>query len=181
MIGKYAPISLFAAMCAAAPAVSSTASFTTPPFRKREVPVALRERLRVRHRPCDVAHFLPGKREQAVVDFKVHLADDVQTVRQNEVVVPVDASPERVLERQNRAIARPLLRRLERVFELRARTRLAVRVRRERSRFAVRTGHALVRHANAILGIDGWINPLVVGGTRGRFRGHRTEGNAAFC
>ena len=127
MIGKYAPISLFAALRAAAPAVSSTASFTTPPVQVGEVPVALRRALA----GDDIARvmspiFCPGSASKQWLTLKVHLADDVQPVGQNEVVVPVDAAPERVLERQHRAIARShCLRRLERVFELRARTRLA--------------------------------------------------------
>ena len=47
------------------------------PVERGEVPVALRECLRVRHRARVVSLVLPGKRQQAVPHFEVHLADDV--------------------------------------------------------------------------------------------------------
>ena len=52
-------------------------------------------------------------------DFEVHLADDVQPVRQHEVVVAVDAPAEGVFEGKHRAVRRELLRGLIRFDSIR--------------------------------------------------------------
>lgn len=57
-----------------------------------QVPVHLRQRLRVGGDALDVRLCDARQREQAVNNLQVHLADDVQPVAQQQVVVAVDGA-----------------------------------------------------------------------------------------
>lgn len=89
----------------------------------------------------------PWEGEEAVVDGELHFPDDVEAVTEEEVVVPMNAPAERVLDGQNSSISDPQLDGLERDLELVARDGLAVRVGFPGGGFAVGAGHALVGDA----------------------------------
>ena len=73
-----------------------------------QVPVRLRERLRVRHCLLDVLLLDAGQREERVAHAERVLAEDVHlaVVAQHEVVVDVDRSTQRVLHRHRDVIDR---------------------------------------------------------------------------
>ncbi|BAT90461.1 hypothetical protein VIGAN_06171200 [Vigna angularis var. angularis] len=88
-----------------------------------------------------------GECQEAVVHRELDLADDVEAVAEEEVVVPVYRAAEGVFNRQHRAIRDPELHRLESHLELVARYGFPVRIRFSRCGLRVRSGNALVRHA----------------------------------
>ena len=75
----------------------------------REVPVALRERLGMALRASDVLLRLTWERQQAVPHLEIHLADDVQAMIEDQIVVTVDGATKGVLEGEHRAVGGPLL------------------------------------------------------------------------
>ncbi|KAK3443826.1 hypothetical protein EUGRSUZ_B03894 [Eucalyptus grandis] len=113
----------------------------------RQGVLALGERLRVRDHAREVLHARAGEREEAMVDRELDLADDVEAVAEEEVVVPVDRAAEGVLHRQDGAVRDPELHGLEGDLELVARDRLALRIGFPGGCFGVGSGDALVGHA----------------------------------
>ena len=113
-----------------------------------ERPLALRERLRVADHALQVLLLHAGDGHEAVVHGELHLADDVQAVAQQQVVVAVDAAAQGVLDGQDGSVREPELHGRERRLELLARDGLAARVGFRRSSFAVRAGHSLVCHSH---------------------------------
>ena len=109
--------------------------------------LALRECLRMRNHSREELLSDAGEREEAVVDRELDLADDVEAVAEEEVVVPVDRAAEGVFDRHNRSIGDPELHRLERNLELVAGNGLAVRIGLAGGCLGVRAGNALVRDA----------------------------------
>ena len=83
--------------------------------------------------------------QQAVVHRDGDLAHDVQAIPEQQVVVSVDAAPERVLHRQHRPICHPLSHGLEGDLELLAWDRLAAVVGSKGGAFTVCTRDALMR------------------------------------
>jgi hypothetical protein len=109
--------------------------------------LALRERLRVGDDAGEQLLAHAGQREEAVVDGELHLADDVEAVAEQEVVVAVDAAAEGVLDGEHGAVGDPELHGLERDLELVARDGVAARVHLGGGRLAVGVRDALVRDA----------------------------------
>ncbi|CAL5090266.1 unnamed protein product [Urochloa decumbens] len=109
--------------------------------------LALRERLGMRDDAGEEVPPHPGEREEAVVDGELDLADDVEPVAEEEVVVAVDAAAEGVLDGEHGAVRDPEFHRLERHLELVAGDGVAARVRLGGGRLAVGARHALVGHA----------------------------------
>ena len=71
------------------------------PLERAQKPLALRQRLRMRVDPPQAVERRAGQRQQVVHDRQLHLADDRQLVRQQQVVVAVDAAADRVLDRHD--------------------------------------------------------------------------------
>jgi hypothetical protein len=109
--------------------------------------LALRQRLRVADDAGEALLAHPREREEAVVDRELHLADDVEAVPEQEVVVAVDAAAQGVLHGEHGAVRGPQLHGLERHLELVAGDGVAALVRLPGRLLAVRARHALVRHA----------------------------------
>lgn len=107
--------------------------------------LALSESLRVRDNAREELFPHAGESQETVVNRKLNFSDDVETVTEEKIVVPMNRTSERVLHGQNRAIRDPKLNRLKRDFELIARNRLTVRVSFTGGGFGVRAGDALVR------------------------------------
>ncbi|RYQ97876.1 hypothetical protein Ahy_B08g093951 [Arachis hypogaea] len=124
----------------AAPAVSSTASRATlrPSFVRS---------LRVRDYAAEVLLSYAGESEEAVVDRELYLANDVEAVAEEEIVVPVDRSAKGVFNREYGAVGNPELHCLERHLKLVARYGLTVRVSFSGGGLGVCAGNALVRNA----------------------------------
>nr|GME11661.1 hypothetical protein CR513_54080 [Ipomoea batatas] len=108
--------------------------------------LALGECLRVAYDAREVVFSDAREREEAVVDRELDLADDVEAVAEEEVVVPVNRAAERVLHRENRSVGNPELHGLKRNLKLIARNRFAIRIRLSGRRFTVSAGNALIRH-----------------------------------
>ena len=96
-------------MCAAAPAVSSTASLMTPPLSSVRYPSHCASAWGWLCARSDVLLRLAWEREQAVPHLEIHLADDVQAMIEDQIVVTVDGATEGVLEGEHRAVGGPLL------------------------------------------------------------------------
>eukprot|EP00268_Persea_americana_P058205 TRINITY_DN7020_c0_g1_i1.p2 TRINITY_DN7020_c0_g1~~TRINITY_DN7020_c0_g1_i1.p2 ORF type:complete len:320 (-),score=41.53 TRINITY_DN7020_c0_g1_i1:261-1220(-) len=109
--------------------------------------LALREGLGVADDAGEI--LLPDAREgeETVVDGELDLADDVEAVAEEEVVVAVDAAAERVLDGEDGAVGDPELDGLESDLELVARDGLAVGVGFAGGGLTVGTGDALVGDA----------------------------------
>ena len=86
-----------------------------------------------------------GESEESVVDRDLNLADDVETVTEEEIVVSVNRTSERILHREDGTIRDPELHRLKRDVELITRDSFRVRVRFSGGSFGVRAGNSLVR------------------------------------
>ncbi|RDX67084.1 hypothetical protein CR513_54080, partial [Mucuna pruriens] len=112
----------------------------------RQCLLALRERLRMRYHAREEIFSDTREGEEAVVDRELDLADDVEAVAEEEVVVPVDRAAEGVFHREDGSVGDPELHRLERHLELVAGNGLAVRIGFAGGGFGVRAGNALVRH-----------------------------------
>ena len=80
---------------------------------------------------------------QELVWANFHPMKDTSVKAKNPMCAP---ATQRVLHRQNGAVGQPLLHRREGILKLRARHRLARRVRTQRGHLAVGAGHALVGH-----------------------------------
>jgi hypothetical protein len=109
--------------------------------------LALGERLRVGD---DAGEEVPAdarEREEAVVDGELDLADDVEAVAEEEVVVPVDAAAEGVLDGEDGAVGDPELDGLEGHLELVAGDGVAGGVGLRRRRLAVCPRDTLVGDA----------------------------------
>ncbi|KAF8039552.1 hypothetical protein BT93_B1922 [Corymbia citriodora subsp. variegata] len=113
----------------------------------RQGVLALGKRLRVGDHAREVLHARAGESEEAMVDRELDLADDVEAVAEEEVVVAVDRAAEGVLHRQDGAVSDPELHGLEGDLELVARDGLAIRIGFPGRCFGVGSGDALVGHA----------------------------------
>ncbi|GER57100.1 myb-like transcription factor family protein [Striga asiatica] len=111
--------------------------------------LALGKGLRVAYHAGEVLAPDAREGEEAVVDGELDLADDVEAVAEEEVVVAVDRAAQRVLHREDGPICDPELHRLEGHLELVAGDGLAAGVGTAGGGLAVRAGDALVGHAEA--------------------------------
>ena len=106
--------------------------------------LALGQGLRVGDDPLQLGGRDTRHGEQAVMDGELDLAHDVEAVAKEEVIVPVDATPERILHREDRTVRDPELHGLECRLELIARHRLAIRVSFPRRRLAISPWYTLI-------------------------------------
>ena len=114
-----------------------------------EEPLALRERLRVRIDARDLLDRRARQGEQMVLDRQFHLSDDRKVVLDQQVVIPVDAAADRVLDGQD-PVRRPGGRnRLEHLVERLAREHVGVVAVTERRGLAVGPGLPLVGDAHS--------------------------------
>jgi len=113
-----------------------------------EALLALRERLWVRVHDREILEARSRPDQEAVVHRDLHFTDDRQLVLDEQIVVPMDASPDRVLHRQDPPGRASLGDRREHVFKAAARHHNGLRCKPQGRRFAVSAGFSLERNTH---------------------------------
>ena len=119
--------------------MSYTATISTPEIR-----------LRVRVHDRQILEARSGSDQQTVVHGELHFPDDRQLVLDEQVVVPMDASPDRVLHRQDPSGRASLGHRREHVLKAAARHHRGLRRKPQRRRFAVGSRLPLERDTHVV-------------------------------
>ncbi len=120
---------------------------------RAQEPLALREPLRMRVHPAQAGERGAAKRQQVVHDRQLHLGDDRQLVREQQVVVAMDAAADGVLERQAAVRDRAGLDGVEDLLEAPAGHQLRVVVDAPGGRLAEGAGLTLIRDSHRCLAI----------------------------
>ena len=109
------------------------------------------KRLRVRQHAPHVLEAHPWQRQQVVDDRDLYLADDRQLPLDEQIVIAVNGSADRVLDRDDAEVHRPVADGIEHLVERGVWARLRIRHQPEHGGLAERARFTLIRDSHADL------------------------------